>query len=143
MRIRPQRRPPRRRQRFPLGGGGAEKQNLEFYKKSEKRINRKKHRKDRQKSLKTSILEELRKNGCRHQNLRKKLPVWTFFQIRRIESWRKYNSDWLQTIIHDCKRILRLCHFIFVWGYHKASEYTVLLKILFVLTAVSSFLSCQ
>ena len=42
MRIRPRRRPPRWlprpwRQRFRLGGGGAEKKNLEFYEKTEKR----------------------------------------------------------------------------------------------------------
>ena len=59
------------------------KKNQDFYEKLRKRTN---CQKTSNKSIKTSILEELRKNGRRHQILREKLPLQTYFQIRTIEN---------------------------------------------------------
>ena len=61
----------RRRQRFRLGGGTEKK--IKIFTKTWKTKKSQKHRKNRLKSIKTSILEELGKNGRHHQILREKL----------------------------------------------------------------------
>ena len=42
--------------------------------------------------MKTSILEELRKNGRHHRILREKLSLYTYFQVRTIKNCQKYTA---------------------------------------------------